>query len=273
MAQRQKKGTFKGLPPGEKAFPNWNPYIIKEGKLLIISDIHAPFHEANALTTALEYGYKHGVEAILILGDLGDLFSAATWNKDPNKKDFTQEIITTREILEFIRRGFGNIPIYLKVGNHEERLKIYLSNKAQDLILTKREAVLTEFTYPGLIQAEKYDITVIDDRRLMKMGKLGLAHGHEMGKLYGNPVNPARSLFMKAKVHCLAGHWHQPSYHPEPDLWGNIIGCWSIGCLCDLHPDWLPVNKWQHGFAVVERLNLKGDFVVENKTIINGRVF
>lgn len=271
--KKSKLGKFNEIPKGETALSTWAPIEITEEKTLVMSDIHAQHHDKVALTTALEYGYKEGVDSILILGDLGDLFSVGCWQKDPNKKDFTQEIITTRYILESMRMGFGDIPIRLKCGNHEDRLKSYLANKAQDLLLTKMEKVLTEFTYPGLIHAEKYGIEVTEEKRRFKIGKLSLLHGHELGRGGYSPVNPARTLFLKTHSHALVGHFHQPSYHPEKTLDGDVIGSWSIGCLCDLHPEWLPVNKWHHGFAVVRLISRKGDFLVDNKTIIKGRIF
>jgi hypothetical protein len=40
--------------------------------------------------------------------------------------------------------------------------------------------------------------------------------------------------------------------------------------LSELHPAYLPINKWNHGFAVVD---IHGeDFDVQNKRIWNGKV-
>ena len=41
-------------------------------KILWISDIHFPNHDEVALTTALEYGFNHGANCIIIGGDLLD---------------------------------------------------------------------------------------------------------------------------------------------------------------------------------------------------------
>jgi hypothetical protein len=43
--------------------------------------------------------------------------------------------------------------------------------------------------------------------------------------------------------------------------------------MCDLHPFWNPLNKWNHGFATVE-LNGRdgGDFHVDNHRVIKGEI-
>lgn len=40
--------------------------------------------------------------------------------------------------------------------------------------------------------------------------------------------------------------------HTENPWEGDPITCWSTGCLCDLHPAYMPNNKWQLGFAYSE---------------------
>jgi hypothetical protein len=51
---------------------------------------------------------------------------------------------------------------------------------------------------------------------------------------------------------------------------GNITTTWSVGCLSELHPMYMPLNKWNHGFAIVDID--KEDFQVTNKRIHNGKV-
>ena len=50
------------------------------------------------------------------------------------------------------------------------------------------------------------------------------------------------------------------------------MSTWSTGCLCDLHPDYRPLNNWNHGFAIVE-VAKDGTFQVQNKTVINGTIY
>ena len=86
-----------------------------------------------------------------------------------------------------------------------------------------------------------------------------------------SPVNIARGLFLKAKVSAMQGHNHQTSEHTETDMNGRITTTWSVGCLSELHPMYMPLNKWNHGFAFVE-VQPDGDFQVQNKRIHKGEV-
>jgi hypothetical protein len=60
------------LPKGETE--KLEPYYLPKDrkKVLIISDIHLPYHDDKALFAALEYGLKEQVDTIYINGDLLD---------------------------------------------------------------------------------------------------------------------------------------------------------------------------------------------------------
>ncbi len=114
------------------------------------------------------------------------------------------------------------------------------------------------------------DYIIIKDKRIMKAGDLNILHGHEFGGSVFSPVNIARGLFLKGKVSAMQGHNHQSSSHSESNMNGEITTTWSLGCLCELHPAYLPINKWNHGFAIVE---IDGqNFEVRNKNIHKGKV-
>jgi len=96
-------------------------------------------------------------------------------------------------------------------------------------------------------------------------------HGHEYKNAITSPANPARTFFLRTKDNTAGGHYHQTSEHPEPSIKGKLITCWSIGCLCDLHPKYMPLNKWNNGFAKYERYD-ENFWHIDNKKIIEGRV-
>jgi hypothetical protein len=70
----------------------------------------------------------------------------------------------------------------------------------------------------------------------------------------------------------MINHVHRTSEHVEVDMNGKQIGCWSLGAMCDVTPDYNPqVSKHNLGFAIVEKDD-SGEFEVQNKKIINGKV-
>ena len=121
-----------------------------------------------------------------------------------------------------------------------------------------------------LLNFRDLSIELIDDKRVAKFGDLNLIHGHELPGGAYSPVNPAKGLYNKAKRPTMCGHHHQTSEHAEKDIEDNITTCWSVGTLGTLHPEYAVVNKWNHGFAFVEKEG--DDFKVINKRIYNGRL-
>ena len=76
---------------------------------------------------------------------------------------------------------------------------------------------------------------------------------------------------MRSKESSVIGHHHKTSEHTEKSLSGDVVTTWSIGCLCGLSPEYLPFNKWNHGFAFVE-VDSDRNYKVHNKRIINGSI-
>jgi len=121
-------------------------------------------------------------------------------------------------------------------------------------------------------KARANGIEIIADKRYMKMNDLCVIHGHEYVGGISAPVNPARGLFLKGKVSCIQGHNHQTSEHTEPTMTGKMVTTWSLGCMSELHPAYMPLNKWNHGFAVVDLDDNGLDFEVRNKRVLKGKV-
>jgi hypothetical protein len=78
-------------------------------------------------------------------------------------------------------------------------------------------------------------------------------------------------LYTRAKASSAIGHHHVTSEHSEKDLDGEVVTTWSIGCLCGLQPDYLPFNRWNHGFAFAV-IDDNGGYEFRNLRIIDGKV-
>ena len=58
----------------------------------------------------------------------------------------------------------------------------------------------------------------------------------------------------------------------EMDLDGNVVSCWSQGCLCELRTNYSPIaSNSQHGFAHI-LVQPNGDYNVHNYQIIKGKI-
>ena len=242
---------------------DYSEYVITARKMLLIADLHIPYHDKPALMCALETGYRERCDTVVILGDLMDCHTLSRFSRDPEARIFPEEVEATKAFLTMLKKNFKHV-IY-KLGNHEERYEHYMMQHAPEI-----------FNTPGgrldhLLDLGKMGVEFIGQRRVMRAGYLHLIHGHEYTGGTINPVNPARGLFLRSKGICVQGHNHQTSEHTEPTIGRDIITDWSIGCLCFLHPQYSPLNRWNHGAAIVS-LKPDGSFNMRNFRIRNGKV-
>lgn len=262
---------------GEKIARSYNPYKLPESdettfepykitdhkRIAIFSDIHLPYHSISTITAAIDFCKKEKPDALLLNGDTIDCHRLSRFIKDPKKRNFALELDTFKAMFDIFKKQL-KCKIYFKLGNHEERYEHFLYEKAGELVGVE------EFTFENIIKARANGIEIISDKRPIQIGKLWGIHGHEYIGGITAPVNPARGLFLKSKVSCFQGHNHQTSEHTEPTLSGEMVTTWSLGCMSELHPSYMPLNKWNHGFAIVD---VDGDnFEFRNKRIFNGKI-
>lgn len=240
---------------------DFEPFIITENKILILSDIHIPYHDIEALTAVMEFAESAEIEAILLNGDILDFHSLSRFVRDPKARSVAGELEALAQFYEALRAHLP-FPVYYKFGNHEERYDHFLYMKAAELVGVE------EFTLSSVIERRMPGAKIIKDKRIIQFGSLNIIHGHEYASGIFQSVNVARGLFLKSKVSSLQGHAHQVSEHTETDMNGKMTTTWSVGCLCDLHPDYAKLNKWSQGFAIAERNNDK--FTVKNYRIHKG---
>lgn len=234
--------------------------------ILLISDLHIPYHDIDAVTIALEYGIKHEINTIVINGDLTDFARISRFETDFKKRSVKQEFDATKQFLRVLRQLFPTQNIYWIKGNHDQRYEKYLFQKASEIWDDPY------FTLEERLQLNEERVHLIDDKILVKAGKLSITHGHHIFKGIFTPVSPARGAYMKAKQNIIVGHLHRASFHPEVNLDGEVIGAWSTACLCELRPNYSPlVSNSQHGFAHI-LVEPNGDFTVKNYSIINGKL-
>jgi len=240
------------------------PYKISGHKrIAVFSDIHLPYHSVSCITAALDFCKKEKPDALLLNGDTIDAHRLSRFIKDPKKRNFALELDTFKQLFEIFEKEL-KCKIYFKIGNHEDRYEHFLYEKAGELV------GIEEFTFENIIKARAKGIEIIGDKKPMQIGNLWGIHGHEYVGGISAPVNPARGLFLKSKVSCFQGHNHQTSEHTEPTLSGKMVTTWSLGCMSELHPQYMPLNRWNHGFAMID---LDGEnFEFRNKRIFNGKI-
>jgi predicted phosphodiesterase len=252
------------LPASDET--SYEPFKIQGHKrVAIFSDIHVPYHNIDSITAALDYCRKEKPDALLLNGDTIDCHKLSRFIKDPKKRDFKGELDIFKSMIEVFERVL-KCKIYFKIGNHEERYENFLCEKAKEL------KGIEEIEFENIIKARAKGIEVIGDKRYMLLNSLAGIHGHEYVGGIAAPVNPARGLFNRGKVSCFQGHNHQTSEHTEPTLTGKMVTTWSLGCMSELHPMYMPLNKWNHGFGIVDLDSNGEDYEFRNKRVNHGKV-
>jgi predicted phosphodiesterase len=255
---------WKGLSLPEPEKNDYSKFVIRESRIGILSDIHFPYYDKDALNAAINYLRKWKPECILLNGDIIDAYQLSRFERDIRARSFKYELDMFRNFVIQLRDLFKNARIVFRQGNHEMRYESHILNRVPELL------DLELFTFENVISAKELGIQVVGNKRIIMAGKLNIVHGHEFARGFAAPVNPARGFFLKAKNNVLGGHHHQVSQHQEQDINGNIVGAWSTGCLCELHPKYMPINNHSHGFATVE--NHGSSFHVDNLKIIKGKI-
>jgi hypothetical protein len=203
---------------------------------------------------------------IILNGDVLDFYGLSFFSHDPTKPHFQAERESWFRFADILRDTFGDkCRIYYKAGNHDNRFERYMIDHAAELF------ALNDFRLENVLRLKsEFNITYIAENVPIEIGALNVVHGHEFGGGSSVSVNMARTAYLKTNECTLVGHGHRTSEHSETTIRGNLISCWSSACLCELHPRYRPINKWNHGLV---ELQIKGeDFNVRNRRILNGRV-
>jgi predicted phosphodiesterase len=244
----------------------FEPYLINQSKTLIISDLHFPYQDNEAIKIAINYGKEKQVNCILLNGDIFDFASISRHEKSWRQRQVHQEFEAVRIFLNSLREHFPKAKIVFKYGNHDERYEKFLFLKAPEIF------DCTDFQLEVLLKLGELKIEVVKDKLPIKIGKLTVLHGHELFGGSGG-VNPARGTFLKTLENVVVGHYHKTSSNTEASMYGNVFSVHSIGCLCGKNPYFMPINKWNTGFAYCE-LDIKtGNYTFYNLKIINGKIY
>lgn len=250
------------LEDGDVSSLSWKQ--VNHKRMLVLSDIHFPYHDALSLMLSLREGKKMEIDSILLNGDILDFYQLSKFSKDHRKPSIRAELDIFRYFIDQLKQRFPDAEIYYKEGNHEVRLSRWIQHNAQMFD--------GMFDMSQIVQWNDHGIKYLKDNIGVKFGSLNIVHGHEIRAGMG-VVNIARTYYMKAQANLLFGHWHQNQEYITRTMDGKIQGAWAQGCLCKLDAEYTyGINQWVHGFSIVDRVNDEGDFRVKLYKIINGEL-
>ena len=94
-------------------------------RVVVVPDIHAPFHEPEMLAYITEEEGPKCTKAIL-LGDVSDAYAFSTFTKY-EKVSFAEEWASVTQVIDAISRSFHEVEII--IGNHDARLEKRLAER------------------------------------------------------------------------------------------------------------------------------------------------
>ena len=211
---------------------------LKDGIIIIGSDIHIPFHDEKAVKAFVDYCKDIQPQAIILNGDVLDFYKLSRFVKGEGRNPY-EEITECQELLKDIKSNCPNSEIYYIIGNHETRLTTYVLNNAPHL------ASLVEDVF-SIIKTSEIGVkgcaeVVVNDNFVCTHGKLlgskaGLSAIKEIEKHYMSGAS---------------GHTHRLAKFITRKARRKFVWL-ETGCLCNLNPEYVQDPDWQQGFAVIQ---------------------
>ena len=212
-------------------------------RTIFVPDCHVPFHDVTAYKLMLSVCRDFKPDEVVVLGDFFDFYSVSRHEKDPSHdfKLFKDELDASRGVLAQLEVAARTKKLTFLSGNHENRLKKYISSNTPKLHgLLKTEKLL------GI--DEKWQFIEYGQNNRHKVGNLVATHGGRPGE------HPASAMVKKWRHSVVFGHCHKIQEHHLT----NINGQDWVG----LSPGWLgdetkaaeyliDVSDWSKGFLLV----------------------
>jgi predicted phosphodiesterase len=248
------------------------PIFKKAGRqTLVLSDVHAPDHDPDALDVATQVGQAVGVDDVVIAGDGADVHALSRYTPAAHRPiRWVDERGLMVPVFAGLREAFPTQPIYWLHGNHCTRPEKFLARQAPQL--------QGLFTLPELLGIDDLGFIFPEDNRvILADSQLLVTHGTRVRAEAG------ASVMAEVREHDMSvvmGHVHRLAVYYLTRTAQRLAGRQplrgvELGCLCNLQPDYLEVERtanWQHGCAVVTVYD-SGFYDIEPVAIFRGRAF
>uniref|UniRef100_A0A6M3IH50 Putative calcineurin-like phosphoesterase n=1 Tax=viral metagenome TaxID=1070528 RepID=A0A6M3IH50_9ZZZZ len=212
-------------------------------RIAALFDIHRPFNIP--LDPVLEFLKDFKPHITVIGGDAHDFPSLSSWVSDQSRtldggtiKENLDDL--NENVLKPVRRAVGNGEMVYLEGNHEWRVRLAAQQRPD---------------IRGLIELER---NIPKDIEFLPMNvpyraNSNLVFIHGLVKGMGATIYHARRTVEAYHRTVIYGHYHTFQTHmtvSPVDVEDYYMGI-SVGCLCDLNPDFMKnkPNAWAHGFC------------------------
>lgn len=240
-------------------------------RVLIVPDTHVPYHDKRAWSLMMKAAKGFKPQTIVHMGDFADFYKISSHSKDPSREyTFKQEV----EIVKKLRGELDALGAKRKVfieGNHEDRLRRFLQDKAVELY--------DEISTDSLLKLTKNGWEFVPYREAAQVGRVYFTH--DVGG--GGKYSTANAL--DTYQHSVAiGHHHAIQYNVAGDATGKYRVGGQFGWLGDIkRVDYMHQVKvrrlWALGFGTGRHDTKTGTVYLTPHPIVNysccveGRVY
>jgi predicted phosphodiesterase len=244
-----------------------------------LSDTHFPFHDPAYINVILQVLADYNPHLVVHHGDIVDCYKISKYEQNPrHRPDMQDEIRMAAEFLGQISAVTPNAKRKLIKGNHEDRLRKIIWDRAQKdpqmAQILQLPSVWDALQWPQLLGLQSSGWEWIENKEKL-FDKLILKHGTVVRK---KSAYTASGEYEKYGKSGMSGHTHRVGsyYHTDhngPHAW------YELGCGCKLDPDYCEDPDWQQGFAVVTwspdrtRYSVEQVIVHDGTAIFRGKLY
>ena len=207
-------------------------------------DIHTPYNIS--LKPVLNFCDDFNPD---IINYLGDVTNAESCNYRKEKEGIKKDVETVKEDFEILERVV--LKPFKKAAPRKTKVNYFLGNHEEWFYKAMATDWKSQHKYgvEDNIDLKKYNMTIVPRKRSINYGYLYFMHDphHKVNQLH------AKKAALQYRKCLIYGHTHDiQSFmaHSPIDIDEKIL-CKSIGCLCQLNPDYMEdePNKWVNAFS------------------------
>ena len=235
---------------------------VKLQRVVVLSDIHIPFHDQSALGAVMAYLEDLQPDGIVLAGDIIDCLAISSYRKDPARiHTFQDELNETQAFLALLRDTCPKAWIKYMMGNHEDRLERTVLDRIPEI------ACMDDLSWENLLRMDQFGIEVVPESQHLFLGDLLVTHGEVVRKHAGYTAKAHREKYgcsvLVGHVHRLAAVAHTNHYGTHYSIENGYLARPQMGYVKD--PD------WQQGFTEIHYAD-SGAFYFRLHAIRSGKL-
>lgn len=215
---------------------------------MVVSDIHAPYHDYNAIRLASIVARWWKPDVFVYNGDDVDFYGLSSFDKNPARLFSIQDEIDAWHT-DAVAPLHNALPAKCRriktLGNHEDRLI---------RVLWRNPGLygIRSLEWRNLLELDKYGIELAT-RSVYFGNALEVSHGERVSKWAGYSAR-MESEKRRYRISTITGHVHRQGRWATNVLSRSIVAQ-EAGCLCGLEPEYMAAPDWTQGFVLFEVRN------------------